>query len=375
MVRQHVEHGRETARPVSDLARLLARCPHVLLDFDGPVCSVFGGTSDRAVADQLRASLPELPADVASSSDPFDVLSHAAMLGPAVLARVADEFERLEVDAVTTATPTPGAAETIVALRRAGHTITIVSNNSAAAVAAYLDHQGLADLVDGISARTDAAPDLLKPNPHLLLDAMAALDAAPKHCVLIGDSTTDLVAAHAAGTAVIGYANKPGKQDQFDALHPNAVVDNMHMIAKAARGTPLHSVSVAGIVVRDDGRILTIQRRDNQRWEPPGGVLELDEAPQDGVRREVREETGVDVAVERLTGVYKNMPLGVVALVFRCRPLGPAAENTDEAEDVAWLTVDEIAAIMPEAFAVRVTDALADDPQARAHNGVDVLTL
>jgi 8-oxo-dGTP diphosphatase len=41
--------------------------------------------------------------------------------------------------------------------------------------------------------------------------------------------------------------------------------------------TPKHSVSVAGIVVRDDGRILAVRRRDNQYWEPPGGVLELSE--------------------------------------------------------------------------------------------------
>lgn len=42
--------------------------------------------------------------------------------------------------------------------------------------------------------------------------------------------------------------------------------------------TPLHSVSVAGAVIRDDGRMLVIKRRDNGNREPPGGVLELDEA-------------------------------------------------------------------------------------------------
>lgn len=218
---------------MSDLAHLLARCRHVLLDFDGPVCSVFGGTSDRAVADQLRADFPELPADVANSSDPFDVLRHAATLGPAVLARIAVEFERLEVQAAATATPTPGAAETIAALRRTGHTITIVSNNSAAAVAAYLDHQGLAELVDGISARTDPAPDLLKPSPHLLLQAMRTLGADAAHCVLIGDSATDIKAAHAVEIAVIGYANKTGKRDLFRTLNPDAVIDSMSTIADA----------------------------------------------------------------------------------------------------------------------------------------------
>ena len=41
----------------------------------------------------------------------------------------------------------------------------------------------------------------------------------------------------------------------------------------------------------DDGRVLVIRRRDNGRWEPPGGVLELDETFEAGVRREVHEET------------------------------------------------------------------------------------
>src|SRR5215469_3704676 len=66
---------------------------------------------------------------------------------------------------------------------------------------------------------------------------------------------------------------------------------------------PRHSVSVTGIVLRDDGRVLAIQRRDDGRWVPPGGVLELDESPTDGVAREVLEETGIKVRAERLTGV------------------------------------------------------------------------
>lgn len=56
-----------------------------------------------------------------------------------------------------------------------------------------------------------------------------------------------------------------------------------------------HSVSVAGVVVNDRGEVLLIQRRDNGHWEPPGGVLEFGESIRDGLRREVREETGLDV--------------------------------------------------------------------------------
>ena len=41
--------------------------------------------------------------------------------------------------------------------------------------------------------------------------------------------------------------------------------------------TPVHSVSVAGIVVNGEGKVLVIRRRDNGHWEPPGGVLEMSE--------------------------------------------------------------------------------------------------
>lgn len=79
-------------------------------------------------------------------------------------------------------------------------------------------------------------------------------------------------------------------------------------------------MSVAGAVVREDGRVLVIRRADNGTWEPPGGVLELTETIEDGVRREIHEETGIKVGVERLTGVCKNVARGIVVLVFRCRP-------------------------------------------------------
>src|SRR6266516_2123386 len=71
--------------------------------------------------------------------------------------------------------------------------------------------------------------------------------------------------------------------------------------------SPRHSVSVAGIVVDDHGRALLIRRRDNHRWEPPGGILELAESIHDGLRREVREETGLDIEPIALSGVSKNM--------------------------------------------------------------------
>ncbi|MFB8138644.1 NUDIX hydrolase [Streptomyces parvus] len=144
----------------------------------------------------------------------------------------------------------------------------------------------------------------------------------------------------------------------------------MSNIRQETPSTPLHSVSVAGVVVREDGRVLTIKRADNGTWEPPGGVLELAEAPEDGVRREVYEETGVKVQVDRLTGIYKNTSRGIVALVFRCRVEGGHEQLTNEASAVEWLTRDEVTSRMAEVYAIRVADALLDGaPRVRTHDG------
>lgn len=139
---------------------------------------------------------------------------------------------------------------------------------------------------------------------------------------------------------------------------------------------PRHSVSVAAAVIHDDGRILAIRRRDNGHWEPPGGILELDETIEDGLTREVKEETGLTVKIDRLSGVYKNMTRGIVALVFRCHAVNGNVQHTPEASEVAWLTPDEVRERMTEAFAVRLLDAIGattHGPTLRSHDGTKLL--
>jgi 8-oxo-dGTP diphosphatase len=136
---------------------------------------------------------------------------------------------------------------------------------------------------------------------------------------------------------------------------------------------PRHSISVAGVIL-DQGRALLIRRRDNRHWEPPGGVLELGETIPDGVRREVREETGLTVDPVALTGVYKNMTRGIVALVFRCRVTSGQLTTNDETSGFLWATPDEVRDLVGEAFAVRVLDAMEDGaPAVRQHDGAHLL--
>ncbi|MHC1563433.1 NUDIX domain-containing protein [Actinomycetospora sp. C-140] len=130
------------------------------------------------------------------------------------------------------------------------------------------------------------------------------------------------------------------------------------------------------MVFNDHGEVLLVRRRDNGQWQAPGGVLELNETFEEGVAREVLEETGVLVEPTHLTGIYKNMVRGVVALVYRCRPVCGEPATSDESIEVAWVDLHEAVSRMAPAFAIRVEDAarsLGTSVSSRAHDGTNLV--
>lgn len=214
---------------------VLAQARTLLLDFDGPVCAVFAGIPAATVADQLRQVLVdggciEQPSFLAATDDPFEVLHFAATLGEAEARYVEAAFAAHEVEAITSAEPTEGAHGLIHAWHASRRPVAIVSNNSVAAIEAYLNLHNLHWSVDTVSARTSPDTRLLKPNPYLLNQAIAQLEVVPGECVFVGDSVSDVVAARAAGGYSIGYANKPGKLEKLAVA--DAVIDEMTSIAR-----------------------------------------------------------------------------------------------------------------------------------------------
>ncbi|MFI1337009.1 NUDIX hydrolase [Streptomyces sp. NPDC020845] len=135
-------------------------------------------------------------------------------------------------------------------------------------------------------------------------------------------------------------------------------------------------MSVAGVIVDDAGRALLIKRRDNGKWEPPGGVLEPGETIPDALQREVLEETGVKIALPAtLTGVYKNMTRLIVSMVFRCEAIDGTPTTGAETRALRWATREEVIELADEAYAIRVLDALdnTSPPAVRAHDGVRLI--
>lgn len=224
-----------------DLREIVSRTRHILLDFDGPVCAVYAGTSSRAVADELRAALTDLPlpAEVLSDDDPLEVLKAAAAIGPTPAARAQEAFVRLELQAVSTANPTAGAAELMAAARETGRKVAIVSNNSSPAISAYLAAHDLTRYVAAVLGRDEPDPTRMKPDPYRVRQAIESLWADPAQCVLIGDSTSDVVAAHAAGIKAIGYANKPYKNQVLTDAGADYLIHSITVMVEEIRETSL----------------------------------------------------------------------------------------------------------------------------------------
>ncbi|MEU7872807.1 HAD family phosphatase [Dactylosporangium sp. NPDC049140] len=219
-----------------DLRALLARSRAILLDFDGPVCSIFGGYPASQVAAELLGLLEargvDLGDDIRSETDPMEVLRWSATLGkPELLREVEDGLCRAELLAAESAIPEPHGQAVIDAAHESGRQVAIVSNNSAGAIEAYLEAHQLTDHIAFISGRSYAQPERMKPNPEPLWRAAEALAAEPTACVLIGDSLFDIDAAHAAGMPVIAFANKRWKISRFTEAAADIVLTGMSIVA------------------------------------------------------------------------------------------------------------------------------------------------
>ncbi|MCL4545706.1 MAG: NUDIX domain-containing protein [Chloroflexi bacterium] len=96
-------------------------------------------------------------------------------------------------------------------------------------------------------------------------------------------------------------------------------------------------IGVFAVVTRGE-RALLAQRRDSGWWNLPGGGLEAGETADEGVVREVFEETGLNVEVVRLVGVYSKPQAHEIVLLFECREVGGALHCTDESQAFQWVS-------------------------------------
>jgi 8-oxo-dGTP diphosphatase len=123
-------------------------------------------------------------------------------------------------------------------------------------------------------------------------------------------------------------------------------------------------VGVGGVVIAD-GRALLIKRGGpplQGEWSIPGGMLELGETLEHGVRRELAEETGLEVRVLGLIEVFERVfadddgrtKYHFVILDYLCEAVSGQARAASDVTDVAWAREDELAGYSLTPTATRV---------------------
>lgn len=128
---------------------------------------------------------------------------------------------------------------------------------------------------------------------------------------------------------------------------------------------PTHRVGAFAVIRDAAGRVLLSRRADSGWWNLPGGGVEPHESATEGVIREVREETGLDVGAGRLIGVYSKPQKHEIVLVFECHVKGGTIISTDEADHHEWFAPDALPAekFLPK-HRERVEDALLNQAAA-----------
>ena len=119
---------------------------------------------------------------------------------------------------------------------------------------------------------------------------------------------------------------------------------------------PRHIV-VALVFVRQDDRILLVRQNYGRRyWSLPGGVVELGESIDEAAVREVREEAGLDVRIERVVGLYSKPEQESLAVTFEARVVGGTLQADNEISECRFFPTDQL----PQPIREHLRDRVAD---------------
>lgn len=140
--------------------------------------------------------------------------------------------------------------------------------------------------------------------------------------------------------------------------HVPRVLRRMTMRVTNARFT----VTAAAIVLDKQGRVLLLKHRfrPGTGWGIPGGFIEAGEQPDEAVRRELREEVGLELAAVELLMTRAFQKPRQIEIVFRCRPRGDASPQSVEIRKASWFSIDSLPEGLPVDQRRLIKDALND---------------
>ena len=118
----------------------------------------------------------------------------------------------------------------------------------------------------------------------------------------------------------------------------------------------MFTVGAFAIILDSQQQVLLCHRRDMDRWNLPGGGVLDGETPWEAVVREVQEEVGLLVGVERLLGVYAYPPRNDLVFSFLCTVQSGEPNESDEADAVRYFALEDLPANLHLHHHLRIKD-------------------
>jgi ADP-ribose pyrophosphatase YjhB (NUDIX family) len=159
--------------------------------------------------------------------------------------------------------------------------------------------------------------------------------------------------------AGLAYSDSPYDRDRYTRLLTvsadmtaalrDAEPEVVRMLFRAEDGYATPKLDVRAAVFDDAGRVLLVRERVDGAWALPGGWADVGESLAEGVAREVREESGYEVVVDRLLGLYERerwghppLPFFTLKAVLAARVVGGAPATSSETDEVGWFARDRL---------------------------------
>ena len=120
------------------------------------------------------------------------------------------------------------------------------------------------------------------------------------------------------------------------------------------------TIGAFAIITDAENRILLCLRNDYDLWNLPGGGVDGGEAPWECVVREVKEETGLNIVVEKLIGLYSKPEDNDLVFSYKCKIVSGNIQINDEAKEIEYFHIAEFPQNTIQKQVERIKDYLAN---------------